>query len=100
LLPVNYTKDEDAYSTGWIRTDFYDNPEYANDDTYRALDKAVSKFQKRPQTNKFKCILPKWEKTNWYKTFIHHFEIVKGHAPPNSGFLPKKITNENTTQDS
>ena len=46
LLPIHYTKDDDAYSTDWIGTSFYGNPQYTNDDIYRALDKAVSEFQK------------------------------------------------------
>ena len=65
LLPMNYTKDDDAYSTDWIRTSFYGNPKYTNDDIYRALDKAVSEFQHQPETTNFMFILPKWETANW-----------------------------------
>jgi len=60
-----------------MRQAFYGNPKYANDDIYRALDKAVSEFQKAPETTKFMFVLPKWETANWYKNFIHYFEIVE-----------------------
>ena len=77
LLPSHYTKENDCCSTEWMRLAFYGNPKYANDDIYRALDKAVSEFQKAPETTKFMFVLPKWETANRYKKFIHYFEIVE-----------------------
>jgi hypothetical protein len=90
LLSINYTKDDDAYSTNWVRTSFYGNPKYTNDDIYRALDKAISEFQTQPETTKFMFILPMWETANWYKTFIHYFEIVEElpKGEPNVFTLP------------
>jgi hypothetical protein len=58
LLPYHYTKEHDCYSTEWMRMAINGNPKYANDDIYRALDKAVSEFQKAPQKSKFMFVLP------------------------------------------
>jgi hypothetical protein len=69
LLPTHYTKDEDAYSTEWVRSSFYGNPKYTNDDIYRALDKAVSDFQKAPETTKFMFILAKMGNCQLVKRF-------------------------------
>ena len=30
-----------------------------------------------PESTKFMFVLPKWETANWYKSFIHYFEIVE-----------------------
>jgi hypothetical protein len=67
LLPINYTRRRCLFhrlhlipQTMLIRTPLYGNPKYTNDDIYRALDKAVSEFQKQPETTKYMFILPKW----------------------------------------
>ena len=64
LLPSHDTKENDCYSTEWMRLAFDCNPINANDDIHRALDKAVSEFQKAPETTKFMFVLPKLETPN------------------------------------
>jgi hypothetical protein len=56
---------------------FNGNPKYANDDIYRALDKAVLEFKTISEPTKFMFVVPTWETANWYRNFIHYFEIVE-----------------------
>jgi hypothetical protein len=69
LLPSHYTKENDCYSTEWMRLALYGNPKYASDDLYRALDKAASEFKNAPETTKFMFVLPKMENSKLVQIF-------------------------------
>jgi len=72
-----FTASSDSYTSEWTKSRFYGNPVFTNEYIYKTLQKAVADFQIAPHTTKFVFVLPKWETSPWYKTFMDYFQIVE-----------------------
>lgn len=76
-LENHITEKQNSFLTEWVKSFFYGNPKFLNDFIYKTLEKAVNDFRSSPDLTKFVFVLPKWETSPWYKTFVDHFQIVE-----------------------
>jgi len=77
VLDQYITARQNSFLTEWTKRFYFGNPKFLNEFIYKTLMKAVSDFRLAPDLTKLCFVLPKWEASPWYETFIDYFEIVE-----------------------